>query len=107
MLTAAGKDSISPASALSGPILVINCPVITAAAQQRIRASDCDVRFDDLTRHLYATDASIYQIEPAGVAFPTSANEASQVIKIAADENVSITPRGAGTSLVGNAIGEG
>jgi len=65
------------------------------------------VRFDDLTRHLYATDASIYQIEPAGVAFPTSAHEASEIIKIAADENVSITPRGAGTSLVGNAIGDG
>ena len=65
------------------------------------------MRFDDLTRHLYATDASIYQIEPAGVAFPTSAHEASEIIKIAADENVSITPRGAGTSLVGNAIGDG
>jgi len=56
---------------------------------------------------MYATDASIYQIEPLGVAFPTSAQEGSDVIKIAAEENVSITPRGAGTSLVGNAIGEG
>lgn len=65
------------------------------------------MRFDNLTRQLYATDASIYQIEPLGVAFPTSAKQASGVIKAAADENVSITPRGAGTSLVGNAIGEG
>ena len=65
------------------------------------------MRFDDLTRQLYATDASIYQIEPLGVTFPTSAQEASAVIKAAADENVSITPRGAGTSLVGNAVGEG
>src|SRR5205807_5970768 len=65
------------------------------------------VRFDNLTRQLYATDASIYQIEPLGVAFPTSGEEASAVIKAAADENISITPRGAGTSLVGNAVGEG
>jgi len=65
------------------------------------------VRFDNLTRQLYATDASIYQIEPLGVAFPTSAQDASAVIKVAADENISVTPRGAGTSLVGNAIGEG
>src|SRR5437868_7435796 len=79
----------------------------SAAAQERIRASGCDVRFDDLTRQLYATDASIYQIEPLGVAFPTSAQDASAVIKAAADENLSVTPRGAGTSLVGNAIGEG
>src|SRR5437764_7494205 len=76
-------------------------------AQQRIRASGCDVRFDHLTRQLYATDASIYQIEPFGVAFPTSAQEASAVIKAVADENISVTPRGAGTSLVGNAVGEG
>jgi FAD/FMN-containing dehydrogenase len=81
--------------------------VISVQAQQKIRASGCDVRFDNLTRHLYATDASIYQIEPLGVAFPTSAEEASAVIKAAADENTSVTPRGAGTSLVGNAIGEG
>ena len=65
------------------------------------------MRFDDLTRQLYATDASIYQIDPLGVAFPTSTQDASAVIKAAADENISVTPRGAGTSLVGNAVGEG
>jgi FAD/FMN-containing dehydrogenase/Fe-S oxidoreductase len=81
--------------------------VIPVAVQRRISVSGCEVRFDDLTRQLYATDASIYQIEPSGVAFPTSALEASAVIKAAADENISITPRGAGTSLVGNAIGDG
>jgi FAD/FMN-containing dehydrogenase/Fe-S oxidoreductase len=80
---------------------------VTSADAQRIRASGCDVRFENLTRQLYATDASIYQIEPLGVAFPTSAKDASAVIKAAADENISVTPRGAGTSLVGNAIGEG
>ena len=79
----------------------------STVAQERIRASGCDVRFDNLTRQLYATDASIYQIEPLGVAFPTNAQDASAVIKAAADENISVTPRGAGTSLVGNAVGEG
>ncbi|HST29401.1 MAG TPA: FAD-linked oxidase C-terminal domain-containing protein, partial [Chthoniobacterales bacterium] len=81
--------------------------MISKSTEQRIRATGCDVRFDNLTRQLYATDASIYQIEPLGVAFPTSAQEASAVIKAAAEENISVTPRGAGTSLVGNAIGEG
>src|SRR5207249_9713796 len=47
------------------------------------------------------------QIEPAAVGFPRSAREASGIISAAADAGVSITPRGAGTSLVGNAIGEG
>ena len=42
-----------------------------------------------------------------GVAFPKGAEQASAVIRAAADAGVSVTPRGAGTSLVGNAIGEG
>jgi FAD/FMN-containing dehydrogenase/Fe-S oxidoreductase len=79
---------------------------MTSTQQKRI-GTGCDVRFDSLTRQLYATDASIYQIHPAGVAFPRTAQEASAVIKTAADENISVTPRGAGTSLVGNAIGDG
>src|SRR6058998_1604982 len=78
-----------------------------SAQERKIKQTGCEVAFDNLTRQLYATDASIYQIEPAGVAFPRSAQEASAVIRAAADAGVSVTPRGAGTSLVGNAIGEG
>src|SRR5881398_3409365 len=80
---------------------------MTSAQERKIKQTGCDVRFDNLTRQLYATDASIYQIEPAAVAFPRSAREASAVIHAAADAGVSVTPRGAGTSLVGNAIGDG
>jgi FAD/FMN-containing dehydrogenase/Fe-S oxidoreductase len=80
---------------------------MTSAQERKIRQTGCDVRFDNLTRQLYATDASIYQIEPIGVAFPKCAQQASTVIRAAADAGVSVTPRGAGTSLVGNAIGEG
>src|SRR5213594_4681305 len=80
---------------------------MTSAQERKIKQTGCDARFDNLTRQLYATDASIYQIEPAGVAFPKSAQQASLVIRAAADAGVSVTPRGAGTSLVGNAIGEG
>src|SRR5438874_1558528 len=80
---------------------------MTSAQERKIKQTGCDVRFDNLTRQLYATDASIYQIEPAAVAFPRSAREASAIIRSAADAGVSVTPRGAGTSLVGNAIGDG
>ena len=80
---------------------------MTSALEKAIAETGCEVRFDNLTRQLYATDASIYQIEPAGVAFPQSPRQASAVIQTAADAGVSIIPRGAGTSLVGNAIGEG
>src|SRR5438874_1950205 len=80
---------------------------MTSAPERKLKQTGCDVRFDNLTRQLYATDASIYQIEPIGAAFPRSAREASAVIRAGADAGVSVTPRGAGTSLVGNAIGEG
>src|SRR6266513_566475 len=85
----------------------VHAQEMTSAQERKIRQTGCDVRFDNLTRQLYATDASIYQIEPRGVAFPKGAEQASAVIRAAADGGVSVTPRGAGTSLVGNAIGEG
>src|ERR1044071_9299598 len=80
---------------------------MTSGQERKIRQTGCDARFDNLTRQLYSTDASIYQIEPVGAAFPKSAEQASLVIRAAADAGLSVTPRGAGTSLVGNAIGEG
>jgi FAD/FMN-containing dehydrogenase/Fe-S oxidoreductase len=80
---------------------------MTSAQERKIRQTGCDVRFDNLTRQLYSTDASIYQIKPIGVAFPKDAQQASAVIRAAGDAGVSVTLRGAGTSLVGNAIGEG
>jgi FAD/FMN-containing dehydrogenase/Fe-S oxidoreductase len=79
------------------------------SAQQRalLTGSGCPVAFDDLTRQLYATDASHYQIEPAAVAFPTSTRQASAIIQAATQAGLSVTPRGAGTGLAGGAIGDG
>src|SRR4029078_3621363 len=80
---------------------------MTSAQERKIKQTGCDVRFDNLTRPLYSTDASNYQIHPVGAAFPKTAEQASLVIRATADAGLSITPRGAGTSLVGNAIGDG
>src|SRR6476646_10106507 len=80
---------------------------MTYAQERKIRQTGCDARFDNLTRHLYSTAASIYQIRPVGAAFPKTAEQASLVSHATADAGLSITPRGAGTSLVGNAIGDG
>src|SRR6059058_5570508 len=80
---------------------------MTSAQERKIKQTGCDVRFDNLTRQLYATDASIYQIEPVAVAFPRNARQASALIDASAQAGVSVIPRGAGTGLVGGAIGEG
>jgi FAD/FMN-containing dehydrogenase/Fe-S oxidoreductase len=79
------------------------------SARQRasLEKVDCEIAFDNLTRQLYATDASIYQIEPAAVAFPRNAQQASAVIRAAAGENLPLIPRGAGTGLAGGAVGDG
>src|SRR5438045_7594791 len=70
-------------------------------------AADGEIACDELTKKLYATDASLYQLEPAAVAFPRSARQASAIITAAADANMPVTPRGAGSGLSGGAIGDG
>src|SRR5712675_1191236 len=80
---------------------------MTPAQLKTIVAADCEVRFDNLTRQLYATDASIYQIEPLAVAFPRNTKQARALIEAAAQAALTVIPRGAGTGLVGGAIGDG
>lgn len=75
--------------------------------KQLNESTPCDVRTDMLTRQLYATDASVYQIVPQGVAFPRNATEAAAVIRASLDAGISVSPRGAGTGLAGGALGEG
>ena len=80
---------------------------MTSLQRSTLDNAGCEIAFDDFTRRLYATDASLYQLEPAAVAFPGSAQEASSIIMAAADANIPVTPRGAGSGLSGGAIGDG
>ncbi|HEU5012028.1 MAG TPA: FAD-linked oxidase C-terminal domain-containing protein [Roseiflexaceae bacterium] len=64
-----------------------------------------DVLFDDVSRALYATDASIYQIDPVGVVLPRDEADIAAVLHVARKHHVPIVPRGGGTSLAGQAIG--
>ena len=66
-----------------------------------------DVRFDKISRALYSTDASVYQIEPIGVVVPRSRQELLRVVQICARLHCPITMRGGGTSQAGQAIGPG
>ena len=65
-----------------------------------------DIRTDLASRILYSTDASIYQIEPTGVALPRTQEDLIAAVELAAKYKIPILPRGAGTSLAGQAIGE-
>lgn len=63
------------------------------------------VKFDHMTRLLYSTDASNYQIMPIGVTFPRDADEVAAVHEIAYQFRVPLLPRGAGSSLAGQTVG--
>jgi FAD/FMN-containing dehydrogenase/Fe-S oxidoreductase len=71
------------------------------------RALVGEVRFDRITRALYSTDASVYQIAPVGVVIPRSTDDVVRVMEIAAEHRTAITARGGGTSQAGQAIGAG
>lgn len=65
-----------------------------------------EVRFDIYTRHLYATDASIYEVTPIGVVFPKSTKDVAAVMTHCSEKSIPVLPRGGGTSLAGQAVNE-
>ncbi len=65
-----------------------------------------EVCFDTLSRTLYSTDASNYEIEPVGVVIPRTEEDAAAAVDTARKLGFAILPRGGGTSLAGQAVGE-
>ncbi|MBI2154624.1 MAG: FAD-binding protein [Candidatus Rokubacteria bacterium] len=68
------------------------------------RVVEGEVRFDKMTRLLYATDASMYQVEPIGVVIPRHAGDVQAALEVANRQNVPVLPRGGGTSLTGQTV---
>jgi FAD/FMN-containing dehydrogenase/Fe-S oxidoreductase len=64
-----------------------------------------EVLFDQVSRYLYSTDASLYQIDPVGVVRPHDKEDVVQCIRTAAKHGVAILPRGGATSLAGQTVG--
>ena len=78
----------------------------SALAARLGREIEGEVLFDAFSRGRYSTDASIYQIEPIGVVVPKTESDVARAIAIAADEEIPILPRGAGSSQCGQTVGE-
>lgn len=83
---------------------IVNVPQLHADLQQ---AGVGEVRFDALSRALYSTDASVYQIRPLGVVIPRTREDILRALEICRKHRAPITMRGGGTSQAGQAIGEG
>ncbi len=56
---------------------------------------------------IYSTDASAYRELPLAVALPKSDNDIRELILFANQQNITLIPRGAGTSLAGQVVGKG
>jgi FAD/FMN-containing dehydrogenase/Fe-S oxidoreductase len=82
------------------------------AEQLRIRDDlrgqlDGDVHCDDLFVQMYASDASIFEIPPLGVALPRHRDDVAAIVRYAAERGIPLFPRGAGTGLAGDSLGRG
>ena len=60
-----------------------------------------------IAKRIYATDASVYQVKPAAVAIPASSKDIKRLIQFAIQAKTGLIPRGAGTSLAGQVVGDG
>lgn len=67
----------------------------------------CAISCDEHVRNFYSVDASSYTIKPQVVAFPRNESDVIKIIKFAKRYHIPVTPRGAGTGLVGSALGRG
>ena len=62
---------------------------------------------DPVTRALYATDASPFEVVPAAVAVPRDEADVAVLLKYCHEHAVPVVPRGAGTGLAGESLGAG
>jgi FAD/FMN-containing dehydrogenase/Fe-S oxidoreductase len=80
---------------------------VAALREQLAKSCTAEIRFDRISRALYSTDASVYQIVPLGVVLPRTEDDVVAVVRTCARFGVPITARGGGTSQAGQAIGPG
>src|SRR5881275_2795545 len=66
-----------------------------------------EILWDDLSRALYSTDASIFEVRPIGVAVPRDEEDVQALVRYAAEHNVPLVPRGAGSGMAGESLGAG
>src|SRR3982751_4146194 len=66
-----------------------------------------EVFCDDPFTLMYASDASVYQMRPLGVVRPRGLSDVRALVKYAAEQNIPIHARGAGTGLAGESLGPG
>jgi FAD/FMN-containing dehydrogenase/Fe-S oxidoreductase len=98
---------VNPRPPLSGTRSELRRASVDALRRDLQAAIEGEVRFDDITRALYSTDASVYQIQPLGVVVAKSRDDVVKALTLCARHRCPVTMRGGGTSQAGQAIGSG
>ena len=91
MFESGDSDLFHRGIAMSRQMFTSDVTELTNELNKRV---DGDVRFDKMSRALWSTDASIYQIEPIGVVLPRHEDDVVSVIELANKFNVPVLPRG-------------
>jgi FAD/FMN-containing dehydrogenase/Fe-S oxidoreductase len=78
----------------------------TIALVKELKNIKGDILSDAYSLGMYSTDASFYQIRPVLVVLPRDEADVKTVVGVARGHNLKILPRGAGTSLAGQTVGE-
>ena len=74
-----------------------------ASLQSKIKG---EILTDDYSLGMYSTDASFYQLMPLAIVLPMDEADVKAAVKFANDHHLKILPRGGGTSLAGQTVGE-
>ena len=90
---------------LGSPGMVTDEKLAAFAAACRREVSG-ELRTDAVTRALYSTDASLYQLMPHAVLIPRTADDVAAATALAAAHDIPVLARAAGTSLAGQAVNE-
>ncbi len=77
------------------------------ALVEKLRSHGIEV--DSSSRRLmeYSYDASNYRVRPGAVVFPRTVEDCREVLRVCREAEIPVTFRGGGTSMAGNAVGDG
>ena len=101
MASAVATDSPADARSDAAPRDTEARDALQQALAPRI---DGDLRTDDMSRALYATDASMYQMPPVAVLIPKHTGDVQAALEVCAEHGVPVLPRGGGSSLAGQGV---
>ena len=79
-----------------------------ASVEKELRAQvSGDIWFDEEKRTEYSTATCMYKVMPVGVVAPRDIEDVQRVVRLCAENDIAVIPRGGGSGLVGQAVGFG